>query len=73
MTIQFVPLPPPTAGKLQPKTGRTMVAGAAAGHRKFLLKRRQRAAKRRGKKIPAPVLPVLQGMASAAKKPSLLS
>ena len=46
MTFNSKPLTP-TAGKLQPKTGRTMAARAAAGHRKFLLKRWECAAKQR--------------------------
>jgi len=36
-----------SADKLRAKTGRTMVARAAAGHRKFLLKRWECAAKQR--------------------------
>ena len=50
--------PKVSADQLRAKTGRTMVDGAAAGHRKFL---HAWGSEGKGKIIPAQVLSVLQG------------
>jgi hypothetical protein len=57
----------PSADKLRAKAGRTMLACAAAGHSKFLLKPGN-VRTQWGKIIAALVLPDLQGKACAAKK-----
>ncbi|MEO8886109.1 MAG: hypothetical protein ABI367_08610 [Mucilaginibacter sp.] len=61
----------PSAKQLRAKSGKTMVACAAAGHCNFLLKHRHERTKW-GKNIAAQVLPDLQGEGPARQR-SLLA
>jgi hypothetical protein len=63
--------PKVSAEQLRAKTGKTMWGSAAAGHRKFLHARRGKV--RRGKIIPAQVLPVLQGRGQERKEAFLVT
>jgi hypothetical protein len=62
--------PKVSAEQLRAKMGRTMVGGAAAGHRKFL---HAWGGKGKGKIIQAQVLSVLQGKGPCGKEAFLLT